>query len=219
MGSNVLVFDDGNSVNDLANFISRAKTVDDDAALFMGRGTALAVYVPVLVPAEFGQGQYTILAMRVHRLSEAADINKSYSLGSIQDRLARMGESSLKFSLPPAEENPRWAGISVPLSGWEETSIVSDDVLKSAAQAGIDEVAQSLPENAGLPLVSQIRQHVWSAPIDAVVEEIPAGAAFAMQALGFLNPGSESKVYRSGSWSRISNGRGHVLIRRSSMLG
>ncbi|GAA1414379.1 hypothetical protein AUR04nite_19360 [Glutamicibacter uratoxydans] len=219
MGSNVLVFDDSNSVNDLANFISRAKTVDDDAALLTGRGTALAVYVPVLVPAELGQGQYTILAMRVHRLSEAADINKSYSLASIQDRLARMGDSSLEFSLPPAEENPRWAGISVPMSGWAETSTVSDDVLKSAAQNGIDEVAQSLPANPGLPVVSQIRQHVWSAPILEADEEIPAGAAFAMQALGFLTAGERSKVYRSGNWTRISNGKGHVLVRKSSMLG
>lgn len=219
MASDVLVFDDGTSVSDLANFISRAKTVDDDGALFTGRGTALAVYVPVLVPAELGQGQYTILAMRVHRLATETTVNASYSLSSIQDRLARMNEGTVEFSLPPSEENPRWAGISVPVSGWLEVADVDDDDLQRAAQAGINEVAQALPANAGLPVVSQVRQHVWSTPIAESADALPAGAAFAMHALGFLMPGNRSKVWRSGNWQRVSNGRGHVLIRRSSLLG
>lgn len=219
MASDELIFDDSNSVSDLANFISRAKTVEDDAALFVVRGTALAVYVPVLVPAELGQGEYTILGMRVHRLSKAAEVNASYSLSSIQDRLARMGESSVEFALPPVEENPRWAGISVPLSGWEESGTVANDALATAAQAGIDAVAQALPENPGKPVISQIRQRIWSTAVADAEQPLPMGAAFAMHALGFLAPGEHSRILRTGSWSRLSNGRGHVLMRQSSLLG
>ncbi len=219
MASDVLIFDDVNSVSDLANFISRAKTIEDDAALFVARGTALAVYVPVLVPAELGQGQYTILGMRVHRLAQPAEINASYSLSSIQDRLARMADSSVEFSLPPVEATARWAGISVPLSGWEEAGTITDRELSQAAQTGIDAVAQALPENPGKPVISQIRQRIWSSNIADQTPALPMGAAFAMHALGFLSTDGESRVLKQGAWHRISNGRGHAVLRQSSLLG
>lgn len=219
MASNALVFDDYTSVTDLANFISRAKTVEDDAVLLMARGAALAVYVPVLVPADLGQGEYTILGMRVHRLAQPAALTSSYSLPSIQDRLARMSENSVEFSLPPVEENPRWAGISVPVSGWAEEGSVANDLLRAAAQSGIDAVAQALPENPGKPVVAQIRQRIWPSPMGEGPGELPLGAAFAMQALGFLAPGGESRILRNGGWVRISNDRGHVVLRKSALLG
>ncbi|MGO4297265.1 MULTISPECIES: hypothetical protein [Glutamicibacter] len=219
MASDAVIFDDNNSVSDLANFISRAKTIEDDAALFVARNTALAVYVPVLVPADLGQGGYTILGMRVHRLAKPAEINASYSLASIQDRLARMGESSVDFALPPVEENPKWAGISVPLSGWEDAGTVESDLLSSAAQRGIDAVAQALPENPGLPVLVQVRQQIWAADVPDLEIEVPMGAAFAMHALGFLMTGGQCRVLRNGSWTRLSNERGHVLVRKASLLG
>ncbi|UYQ76190.1 hypothetical protein OF385_08965 [Glutamicibacter sp. JL.03c] len=219
MASDVLIFDDANSVSDLVNFISRAKTIEDDAALFVARGTALAVYVPVLVPAELGQGQYTILGMRVHRLAQPAEVNASFSMSSIQDRLARMGEFSVEFALPPVEATARWAGISVPMSGWEEAGVISDQALSSAAQTGIDAVAQALPENPGKPVITQIRQRIWSSAMDDQSPGLPMGAAFAMHALGFLSHDGESRILKQGSWHRVSNGRGHALLRQSSLLG
>lgn len=219
MASDAVNFDDSNSVSDLANFISRAKTIEDGAAQFVARKTALAVYVPILVPADLGQGGYTILGMRVHRLAQPAEVNASYSLASIQDRLARMGETSVEFSLPPVEENPKWAGISVPVSGWEDAGAVANDTLSSSAQSGIDAVAQALPENPGLPVLVQVRQRVWSTQVPDVGMELPMGAAFAMHALGFLIPGGQCRVLRNGSWTRLSNERGHVLVRKASLFG
>ncbi|MGH3651450.1 hypothetical protein [Glutamicibacter sp.] len=219
MASDAVIFDDRNSVSDLANFISRAKTIEDDAAQFVARNKALAVYVPVLVPADLGQGGYTILGMRVHRLAQPAEVNASYSLAAIQDRLARMGEASVDFALPPVEENPKWAGISVPLSGWKDAGEIANDLLSSSAQSGIDAVAQSLPENPGLPVVVQVRQRIWAADVPEGDIEIPMGAAFAMHALGFLIPGGQCRVLRNGSWTRLSNERGHVLVRKASLLG
>lgn len=219
MASNAVTFDDSNSVSDLANFISRAKTIEDDAALLVGRNTALAVYVPVLVPADLGQGGYTILGMRVHRLAEPANISASYSLSSIQDRLARMGETSTEFALPPVEENPSWAGISVPMTGWEDIGSAANEILTASAQSGIDAVAKALPENPGLPVLVQIRQRIWSTSIPEIEHEIPMGAAFALHALGFLAPGGTCRVLQMGSWIRLSNERGHVLVRKASLLG
>lgn len=219
MASDVLIFDDVNSVSDLSNFISRAKTIEDDAALFVARGTALAVYVPVLVPAELGQGQYTVLGMRVHRLAQPAELNSSYSLASIQDRLARMGDSSVEFTVPPVEATARWAGISVPMTQWEESGDILDSELTRAAQSGIDAVAQALPENPGKPVIAQIRQRIWSSKIEGLNTPLPMGAAFAMHALGFLTKDGRSRILRRGSWYRVSNGRGHVVVRQSSLLG
>lgn len=219
MASDVLIFDDVNSVSDLSNFISRAKTIEDDAALFVARGTALAVYVPVLVPAELGQGQYTVLGMRVHRLAQPAELDASYSLSSVQDRLARMGDSSVEFTVPPVEATARWAGISVPMSQWEDSGSIADADLSRAAQTGIDAVAQALPENPGKPVISQIRQRVWSSEIEGQNSPLPLGAAFAMHALGFLTKDGQSRILRRGSWYRVSNGRGHAVMRQSSLLG
>lgn len=219
MASDVLIFEDSTSVSDLANLISRAKAIEDDAAQLTARGTALAVYVPLLVPAELGQGNYTILGMRVHRLAKEAEVNASYSLAAIQDRLARMGETDTEFALPPVEESPIWAGISVPMSGWEDAGSIADAQLTAAAQTGIDAVAQALPANPGKPVVAQIRQRIWSSAIENSDPQLPLGAAFAMHALGFLTPEGHSRVLRNGNWIRVSNQRGHAVVRRSALLG
>jgi hypothetical protein len=218
MASDSLVFEDSNSVSDLANLLSRAKAIEDDGALLTVRGTALAVYVPVLVPAQLGQGDYTILGMRVHRLVKEAQSNACYSIAAIQDRLARMGQAKTEFILPPVEENPVWAGITVPMSGWVEAGNVADTELAAAAQSGIDAVAQALPENPGKPVVAQIRQRIWSAEMESTKASLPLGAAFAMHALGFLSSGGQSRILRQGNWIRVSNGQGHVLLRRSASL-
>ncbi|HAY43788.1 MAG TPA: hypothetical protein DCY59_09675 [Micrococcaceae bacterium] len=218
MASDSLVFEDSNSVSDLANLLSRAKAIEDDGALLTVRGTALAVYVPVLVPAQLGQGDYTILGMRVHRLVNEAQSNACYSIAAIQDRLARMGQANTEFILPPVEENPVWAGITVPMSGWVEAGNVADTELAAAAQSGIDAVAQALPENPGKPVVAQIRQRIWSAEMESTKASLPLGAAFAMHALGFLSSGGQSRILRQGNWIRVSNGQGHVLLRRSASL-
>jgi hypothetical protein len=218
MASDSLVFEDSNSVSDLANLLSRAKAIEDDGALLTVRGTALAVYVPVLVPAQLGQGDYTILGMRVHRLVKEAQSNACYSIAAIQDRLARMGQANTEFILPPVEENPVWAGITVPMSGWVEAGNVADTELAAAAQSGIDAVAQALPENPGKPVVAQIRQRIWSAEMESTKASLPLGAAFAMHALGFLSSGGQSRILRQGNWIRVSNGQGHVLLRRSASL-
>lgn len=218
MASDSLVFEDSNSVSDLANLLSRAKAIEDDGALLIVRGSALAVYVPVLVPAQLGQGDYTILGMRVHRLVKEAQSNACYSIAAIQDRLARMGQANTEFILPPVEENPVWAGITVPMSGWVEAGNVADTELAAAAQSGIDAVAQALPENPGKPVVAQIRQRIWSAEMESTKASLPLGAAFAMHALGFLSSGGQSRILRQGNWIRVSNGQGHVLLRRSASL-
>lgn len=222
MSSEALIFDDISAVKDLASFVSRAKIIEDDAAQFVARGTALAVYVPVLAKGSVDGGDFTVLGMRVHRLAEPRQLNACYSLAAIQDRLARMGETSTTFTLPPVEENPAWAGIQVPVAGWEPVGQISDAHLAEAARSGINAVTEALPENPGAPVITQVRQRIWSSPLPETNLpggiQLPLGAGFAMHSLGFITEAGTSAVYRSGSWLRVSGPRGHVLVRRSNSL-
>jgi hypothetical protein len=94
---------------------------------------------------------------------------------------------------------------------------MADVELKSAAEAGIAEVAEAVPAVAGAAVVNSARAAVWSRPLPGR-EELPAGAAFAAFALGFL-AGGEQQVFRNGRWFRLSGSRGHVLVRTAAGLG
>lgn len=218
MSSEALIFDDPSTVHDLRNLINRAKSIDAEAAQLMARDTALAVYVPVLAPTNLGSGEFTILGMRVHRLAEPAQLTACYSVASIQDRLARMADTSREFTLPPVPEFPSWTGIQVPVSGWEPVSRISDVVLAEAARAGISAVADALPANPGKPVIAQVRQRIWSSPQPDTEPALALGAAFAMETLGFLAPQGQSTVFRNGSWLRVTSSRGHVLLRQDAAL-
>lgn len=218
MSSEALIFDDTASVQDLASLISRAKSIEDDAAQMVARGHALAVYVPVLVPTSLGGGEFTILGMRVHRLAEPAQLVACYSLAAIQDRLARMAETNCEFALPPVQVHPQWAGIQVPVSGWDAVAKIDDAVLAEAARSGITAVADAIPENPGKPVISQVRQRIWASTLPESNPELPLGSAFAMETLGFLTTDGHSTVYRNGSWLRLTSARGHVLVRRDAAL-
>src|SRR5690606_41731261 len=64
----------------------------------------------------------------------------------------------------------------------------SDLSLRAVASEGIARVAAALPEQPGDPVVHRVRSEVWGAP---VADGVPAGAAFAAEAMGFLGDRSE----------------------------
>ncbi len=87
-------------------------------------------------------------------------------------------------------------------------------LLTDHARRGAVEVAKAVPTAAGDHIVHSVRQAVWTRSIDGR-DDIPAGAAFAADAFGFLAEGTEDvPVLVSGPWVRLSPRRGHVLARR-----
>ena len=98
---------------------------------------------------------------------------------------------------------------------------VSDAELRQAAEAGIAEVAGIVPDKPGAMIVNNARAAVWGRGLEGR-HGVPAGAAFAALALGFLGGdgpgGDEQKLYRSGRWFRLSGNRGHVLARTGAGL-
>jgi hypothetical protein len=229
-----LLFADSYTREDLRTYVKRAQYLDADGAIrLQSHGTALAAYVGVLP----GQGLMTkgaVIGLRVIALGEPADLDVTVSLASMSERLARRGISG--FSIPPSTVQAGWAALAPPRSGWERVGDVSLADLKAAATQGIAEIAEGVPEGSGAHAVAALRQRIWARDT-LTTPPIPAGAAFAAYALGFLTsdprkPDSRTsepravdpsapdslapenaRVFAHGQWTRLSTASGHVLMR------
>ena len=105
-----------------------------------------------------------------------------------------------------------WAALTPPRGGWEPVGSLDAGALADVARAGIAEVAHGAPAGAGGHAVADLRQRVWGR-LTETVPPVPAGAAFAAYALGFLDPSERCDVVAHGRWTRLSSARGHVLVR------
>lgn len=218
MVSGVLRFADPRSVADFRTFTARARANDDGGMRLVAVGRVLAAYVCTLRSTVLGEAVPTVLGLRTMALAEEAEVDVTVSLGSVLDRLARMGDTDVDFTVPTVTVTENWAGVLPPRSGWSATGTVSAEVLEQAARDGIAEVAQSLPTGAGAPLVSSARVAVWGKPLPGMPGNVPAGAAFGAMSLGFLAPGTDATLHVNNRWSRVSTPRGHVLVRAAAVL-
>lgn len=213
-----LLLGDPGTMADLRTFVSRARIADDGAIRLQGSGTVLAAYVCVMRAKLLGEGTPTILGLRTMALGTASNLDVTVSLASVADRLARMDAADLALPVPPTTVNESWAAVSAPRGAWEQLGSVSADALIAAAKTGVQEVGQVMPVNPGAMLVNNIRASVWGRPLADMPGEVPAGAAFAAYALGFVAPGETAGIFTSHRWLRISTGRGHILVRPRSVL-
>ncbi|GAA3280663.1 hypothetical protein [Paenarthrobacter aurescens] len=210
-------FADPRDLADLRTFVTRAKSIDDGAIRLQAAGNVLAAYVCVLRPRILGESTPTILGLRTMALAEPAHADVTVTLASVMDRLARAGTEDVELPIPPSTVSESWAGVGAPRTGWEPQGTVADAELRSAAEAGIAEVAGVIPALAGAAVVNSARAAVWGRELPGL-DELPAGAAFAAFGLGFLGD-AEQKVFRNGRWFRLSGPRGHVLVRTGAGLG
>lgn len=193
---------------DLTTFVARARRVDPDgAARLLGAGEVLAVYVSPV----HGTGAPTVLGLRTLALAGEHRLDTVVPLAALGDRLARPGAGP-ELPVPPVEATgAAWAGVSPPRAGWAPMGAVAPSVLAAAARAGIEEVATGVGAAAGAPAVAQLRAAVWGRAVPGT-PDLPAGVAFAADALGFLAD-DDVAVFVSGPWWRATTSRGHVLAR------
>ena len=208
-------FADPRDLADLKTFATRAKAIDDGAIRLQGAGTVLAAYVCVLRPRLLGESTPTILGLRTMALAQPSGTDVTVPLAAVLDRLARAGADDVELPVPPSTVTESWTGVGAPRGGWEPAETVSDAFLRSAAEAGMAEVAGIVPDRPGSLIVNNARAAVWGKELDPF--GLPAGAAFAALALGFLGDGGQ-QLYRSGRWFRLTGPRGHVLARTGSGL-
>jgi len=200
-------FADPRDLADLKTFATRAKAIDDGAIRLQAAGSVLAAYVCVLRPRLLGESTPTILGLRTMALAEPSGTDVTVALTAVLDRL--------ELPVPPTTVTESWTGVGAPRGGWELLGSVSDAHLRAAAEAGIAEVAGIVPDKPGALIVNNARAAVWGRELDDA--GLPAGAAFAAYALGFLADG-DHKLYRAGRWFRLTGPRGHVLARTGSGL-
>jgi hypothetical protein len=200
------------SGTDLATFVGRAQRVaPDGSARLVAAGPVLAAYAS---PVHGGVGP-TVLALRVHSLLEPADVDVTVPLVALSDRVARWQrvEGPRELALPPSRPvGVGWAGLSPPRGGWTSTGRLAPDLVADVARRGCEEITRGAPEGSGAAAVARLRALVWAREL-AEGADVPAGAAFTLDAFGFLATPEPVEVYANGVWRRLTTSRGHVLSR------
>ncbi|CAL4859838.1 hypothetical protein [Microbacterium sp. MM2322] len=210
-----LVFPDSRSAADLLTFAGRAARLGDPAVRLRASAGTLAVSAAPLSPRGFGDDTPTVLGMRFLRIDPELECDLVVDAGAL-----RAGDDPARVALPDSGVSAAWAGISPPRAGWIPGDPVDVDDLVVAVRRGVDAVATALPASPGEDIVRSVRAAVWGAP-DPSLGGLIAGVAFAADALGFL--GAEgtgaASVLRTGTWTRVSVPRGHVLVRAGNPAG
>ncbi len=206
------------AAQDLSVLLGRALRLDDAGAVrLIADSGVLAVYVAVITPKGLLDRGPTVLGLRTLALSEGA-FDVVVPIRSMQMRvdaaLAPVAEGAVTIGLPAAVNTVVWSAISPPRGGWQRMAPVEAAGFSAAARAGIEEVATAIPEGTGEQIVHRVRSEVWGRPLPEA-DHLPAGAAFALESLGFLGDDAVQQ-FAAGPWIRLSTSRGHVLVKQSA---
>ena len=212
--TNSIRFLDSRDMEDLSSYLTRARKLDDDGCVkFRAFGDILAVYVsPIFSGSLMGDGP-TVLGLRTMKL-EKTELDATYSIASIQERLASAMTEGLELALPTTTMRAAWSGVTPPRQDWVETGTISQQQITQWAKDGIAEVANTLPSSVGSSIAAKVRLGIWGKTV-SLEFHLPGAAAFAMAGLGFMQKGEEIRVYSAKGWVRLSSAYGHVLSKQS----
>jgi len=212
--TNSIRFLDSRDMEDLSAYLTRARKLDDDGCVkFRAFGDILAVYVsPIFSGSLLGDGP-TVLGLRTMRV-EKMELDATYSIASIQERLASALTEGLELALPTTTMRAAWSGVTPPRQDWVETGTISQQQITQWAKDGIAEVANTLPSSVGSSLAAKVRLGIWGKTV-SLEFHLPGAAAFAMAGLGFMQKDEEIRVYTAKGWVRLSSAYGHVLSKQS----
>jgi hypothetical protein len=211
----LLTLPDAEALADLATYVGRAHRVDPDGACrLVASGAVLAAYVSPV----HGGGGPTVLGLRVLALAAPADLDATVALAALLDRFPRARASAEGLAVPPVAAVATWAGVTPPRAGWDAVGLLDAPALRESAAGGVREITAGVPGEAAAQAVAQLRARVWGRPLAPDLPDVPAGTAFAADALGFLDDAEPVALYRAGPWVRATTRRGHVLARRPSLL-
>jgi hypothetical protein len=212
--TNSIRFLDSRDMEDLSSYLIRARKLDDDGCVkFRAFGDILAVYVsPIFSGSLLGDGP-TVLGLRTMRV-EKMELDATYSIASIQERLASALTEGLELAIPAATSRAAWSGVTPPRQDWVETGTISQQQITQWAKDGIAEVANTLPSSVGSSIAARVRLGIWGKTV-SLEFHLPGAAAFAMAGLGFMQKDEEIRVYNAKGWVRLSSSHGHVLSKQS----
>lgn len=207
--------------DDLRVYLERVSRTALPEVRLVTRGTTLAVFGCTQAPESLIDSLPTVLVLRSFELSRAndAEVDVVVTARSLLDRIARMGLLGLSLELPEVTVTAAWAGVLPPPAGWQARGLIDISSLVAVAAEGVRRVAEALPDQPGEAVVKQVRAQVWGAEI---APGLPASAAFAAEALGFLaaaaDAGSAARLSATATWRRLTTDHGDVLVRGSGQL-
>ena len=212
--TNSIRFLDSRDMEDLSAYLTRARKLDDDGCVKVRAfGDILAVYVsPIFSGSLLGDGP-TVLGLRTMRV-EKMELDATYLIASIQERLASALTEGLELALPTTTMRAAWSGVTPPRQDWVETGTISQQQITQWAKDGIAEVANTLPSSVGSSIAAKVRLGIWGKTV-SLEFHLPGAAAFAMAGLGFMQKDEEIRVYTAKGWVRLSSAYGHVLSKQS----
>ena len=212
--TNSIRFLDSRDMEDLSAYLTRARKLDDDGCVKVRAfGDILAVYVsPIFSGSLLGDGP-TVLGLRTMRV-EKMELDATYSIASIQERLASALTEGLELALPTTTMRAAWSGVTPPRQDWVETGTISQQQITQWAKDGIAEVANTLPSSVVSSIAAKVRLGIWGKTV-SLEFHLPGAAAFAMAGLGFMQKDEEIRVYTAKGWVRLSSAYGHVLSKQS----
>lgn len=234
---------DANAVPDLKVYLARLQNAQVDRVLVQvvrhGGGVSAVFAGALLAPESLLDKTPTVLAEKAYRVrvnAEAAEsgprlglsspespespespqpelvLNEVYPLAALNERLAHLQRTGANvLQLPPAATTASWAGVTAPLGGWQAEGQIAASSLQQVAQQGAARIAAALPTAPGQAIVNSLRAEVWGAPM---LPGVPAGAAFALAHLGFLEGAENARLLRHGNWVRIATSRGSAVVRQ-----
>ncbi|NRD27461.1 hypothetical protein [Frigoribacterium sp. VKM Ac-2836] len=214
---------DSLSLSDLATYLGRAGRVEDGSVRLIAGSGVLAVYVAVFYPMGLLDSSPTVLGLRTFQLDDRPEFDAVVPVRSLKERLVRLQNdvvdptASVTVSVPATVNTVTWAAISPPRGGWARLEPIEAARLRATAESGIARVAEAIPEGTGEQIVHRVRADVWSAPVEGA-EQVPAGAGFGALSLGFLDGEDEVTIFETGTWTRLTTPKGHVLVKRRSSL-
>lgn len=212
MGVKQLFLSDADAVSDLVQFLQRLDRAGGAEVRLRAEGQVLAFFGSTQSPVHLSDPTQLVLVHRAVRLAEPVDepLDVVVETRAVLDRCARIDEAPWELPVPPVNLAVAWAGVLPPREGWQHGGRIDAASLRGVALQGAARIAEMLPENPGQPLVDAARKEVWSLEI---APGVPAAAAFALDALGFLREQSTVEIARSATWLRMLTPLGEVFVR------
>ncbi|MFV0433251.1 MAG: hypothetical protein ACK5LO_04640 [Leucobacter sp.] len=219
--SETLLLADHPTRDDLRIFLERLQRAGHGEVRVTTRGNTLAVFGCTQAPMGITDEVPVVLVMRAFALSDPPEepVDETVPGRALIDRIARLEtarlvSTRLGLEVPDATSMAAWAGVLPPVTGWTPVGAIDPSSLTAVAAEGIGRVAELLPQDPGEAVVRRVRKEVWG---EEISPGLPAAAAFAAEAMGFLRGDDPVRMAKSLTWTRLTTLRGHVLVR--SLLG
>jgi hypothetical protein len=204
------------ALSDLLVFVQRSRTINDGAARLIAEDRFLQVYVGVFLPRGLLDLTPTVLGLRVFQMDGPQSFDDVVPLEALEHRVQRAIDGDGEVVLPTPSPSIAWRTITPPRDGWHRRLGVGAEVLRAVARDGVERVKNALPEAVGEAIVQKVRADVWGQVIPGKTN-IPWGAGFAAEALGFLGD-KNLAVHTHGKWIRLTSQHGYVLVKSGQPL-